>query len=81
MGHRKLVPKAKYTIGLSNFHSYKPEFIKQEIWANLIAYNITEVIINHTILEEHEIKYDYKVDFAIPTHMCRVFLRLATKKD
>lgn len=34
--------KLKYTIGLSNFHAYKPEYIKQEIWAKLIAYNITE---------------------------------------
>ena len=23
--------KLKYTIGLSNFHAYKPEYIKQEI--------------------------------------------------
>lgn len=33
--------KLKYTIGLSNFHSRKPEFIKLEIWAKLIAYNAT----------------------------------------
>ena len=25
--------KLKYTIGLSNFHAYKPEYVKQEIWA------------------------------------------------
>ena len=34
--------KLKYTIGLSSFHAYKPEYIQQEIWAKLIAYNITE---------------------------------------
>ena len=73
--------KLKYTIGLSNFHSYKPEFIKQEIWANLIAYNITEVMINNTILEERETKHDYKVNFTIAAHIFRVFLRLATEKD
>ena len=40
--------KLKYTIGLSNFHSYKPQYIEQEIWAKLIAYNITETLINCT---------------------------------
>lgn len=72
--------KLKYTIGLSNFHSYKPEFIKQEIWANLLTYNITEVMINHTVLEKRETKHDYKVNFTIAAHICRVFLRLATEK-
>lgn len=73
--------KLKYTVGLSSFHSYKPEFIEQEIWANMIAYNITEVMINHTILEERERKHDYKVNFTIAAHICRIFLRLATEKD
>ena len=73
--------KLKYTIGLSNFHSYKPEFIEQEIWASLIAYNITEVMVNHTVLEKRERKYDYKVNFTKAAHICRVFLRLATKRD
>ena len=27
--------KLKYTIGLSNFHAYKPDYIKQEIWTKL----------------------------------------------
>ncbi|WP_092560792.1 transposase [Anaeromicropila populeti] len=55
--------KLKYTIGLCNFHSYKPEYIEQEIWAKLIAYNITEVMINHTVLEKHDTKHEYKVNF------------------
>lgn len=73
--------KLKYTIGLSNFHSYKPEYIKQEIWAKLIAYNITETMIKHTVLEKHETKHEYKVNFTMAAHICRVFLRLATEKD
>ena len=44
--------KPKYTIGLSNFHSYKPEFIKQEIWARLIAYNLTETMINQVVIKK-----------------------------
>lgn len=73
--------KLKYTIGLSNFHAYRPEYIKQEIWAKLIAYNITEILINHTILMKRETKYEYKVNFSVAAHIGRVFLRLTTEKD
>ena len=37
----------------------KPEYVKQEIWAEAgnmgkaLPYNITETIINHTVLEKH----------------------------
>ena len=57
--------KLKYTIGLSNFHSYKPQYIEQEIWAKLIAYNITETLINCTVLETHDTKHEYKVNFGL----------------
>ena len=73
--------KLKYTIGLSNFHAYKPEYIKQEIWAKLIAYNITENLVNHTIIKHGNTKHEYKVNFSMAAHICRVFLRLTTEKD
>ena len=73
--------KLKYTIGLSNFHAYKPEYIKQEIWAKLIAYNITEMLINHTVIKQGNTKHEYKVNFSVASHICRVFLRLTTEKD
>jgi hypothetical protein len=72
--------KLKYTIGLSNFHSYKPEYIKQEIWAKLIAYNITETLINHTVISQKETMHEYKVNFSVAAHICRVFLRPTAKK-
>lgn len=73
--------KLKYTIGLNNFHAYKPDYIKQEIWAKLITYNMTETLINHTIIKKGDTKYEYKVNFSMAAHICRVFLRLATEKD
>lgn len=73
--------KLKYTIGLSNFHAHKPEYIKQEIWAKLIAYNITETIINHTLVKHGNTKHEYKVNFSVAAHICRVFLRLTPEKD
>lgn len=73
--------KLKYTIGLSNFHAYRPEYIKQEIWAKLISYNITENLINNTIVIKGETKYEYKVNFSVAAHICRVFLRQHAEKD
>lgn len=73
--------KLKYSIGLSNFHAYKPNYIKQEIWAKLLTYNITEILINHVVVKQKETKHTYKVNFSVAAHICRVFLRLATEKD
>jgi len=72
--------KLKYTIGLSNFHSYKPEYIKQEIWAKLITYNITETLINHIVVTQKHTKHKYKVNFSVAAHICRAFLRPTTEK-
>lgn len=71
--------KLKYTIGLSNFHAYKPEYIKQEIWAKLTAYNITETLVSYVVVSQKETKHEYKVNFSVAAHVCRVFLR--PKKD
>lgn len=67
--------KLKYTIGLCNFHSCKPELIMQEIWARLIAYNTTEAMINSTTIKKAKRKYSYKVNFSVAAHICRAFLR------
>ena len=72
--------KLKYTIGLSNFHSYKPEFVMQEIWARMTAYNITETLISHTALPKKERKHAYKINFSVAAHICRMFLRPAAEE-
>lgn len=73
--------KLKYTVGLSNFHSYKPELVMQEIWARLIAYNLTEAMINSTIVQKAKRKYSYKVNFSVAAHICRVFLRPSAEEN
>ena len=78
--------KLKYTIGLSSFHSCKPEYVKQEIWAKLTAYNLTETVIRHTVqkraqTEQKATKHVYQVNFSVAAHICRVFLRLTAEKD
>ena len=72
--------KLKYTIGLSNFHSYKPAYVSQEIWARLIAYNVSETIISATVLDKKDTKHSYKVNFSIAVHICRAFLRPSAEK-
>lgn len=38
--------KLKYTIGLVNFHSWKMEYLKQELFARLIAFNFCAFIVH-----------------------------------
>lgn len=73
--------KLKYTIGLSNFHSYKPKLIMQEIWSRLIAYNLTEAMINNTVVKKAKRKHSYKVNFSVAAHICRVFLRPSAEEN
>lgn len=42
---------------------------------------MTETLINHTIIKKGNTKYEYKVNFSVAAHICRVFLRLTTEKD
>lgn len=74
--------KLKHTIGLTSFHSCKVEFVKQEIWAKLIAYNLTETIVSHAVVEKGKgTKYDYRVNFTAAAHICRVFFRLYSRRS
>ena len=72
--------KLKYTVGLSNFHAYKPEYVEREIWARMITYNITETLVNHTVIEKLETKHNYKINFSSAVHICRSFLRPAAEE-
>lgn len=72
--------KLKYTIGLNNFHACKVDFVKQEIWARLITYNFTELIVHQAVVEKNDTKHSYKVNFTVAAHICRVFLRPNTQE-
>jgi hypothetical protein len=72
--------KLKYTVGLSNLHARKPQYVKQEVWARLIAYNFTETITNHVVISSNDTKYEYQVDFSAAAHICRVFIRQSSDK-
>lgn len=65
----------KHTLGLLNFHSKKIVGILQEIYAKLIMYNFTQMIINHVSLQERDRSYQYKVNFTVAVRLCRSFIR------
>lgn len=71
----------KYTIGMSSFHSCKAAYVEQEVYARLLLYNMTETLVQSAVVETRDTKHEYKVSFTRTTHICRVFLRLATEED
>lgn len=71
----------KYTIGMVSFHSCKAMHIEQEVFAKLLLYNITEALVQSTVLETGNTKHEYKVSFTRAAHICRAFLRLPAKED
>lgn len=65
----------KYTIGLTNFHSKKVEYIQQEIFARLIIYNFCERIVTHIVILQKDRKYIYQANFTVAVLICREFFK------
>ena len=65
----------KYTVGLTNFHAKKREFITQEIFARMIMYNFAEMITSHVVISQMDKRHQYQVNFTVAVHVCRRFLR------
>lgn len=64
----------KFTVGLMLFHAKKMESIYQEIFASLIMYNFTQIIIANIIVKQKETKYCYKINFSAAVHTCRKYI-------
>ena len=60
----------KYAVGLASLHSKKKDFILQEVFARLIQYNYSSIIMHHTSISE-----DLRVNFPVALNICRQFLR------
>ena len=78
----------KHANGLLYFHSKKPEFLKQEIYANLILYNFGIFLANEAAEENQkkkrrpDNKYDYEIDFSSDLKAARkFFIRRDTHKS
>lgn len=68
----------KYAVGLTHFHSKKPDYIKQEIWARLILYNFCEAIATRAIMlqSNRKRKHSYQLNYTRAIHICRFFLSI-----
>lgn len=69
----------KHANGLLYFHSKKPEYLKQEIYSNLILYNFGVFLANEAIRKNQKKKrritnkYQYEVDFSSALKISRKY--------
>lgn len=72
----------KYIIGLTNLHSKKDNFVRQEIYAKLTMYNFCERIIYSVVVEQDEgRKYKYQVNYTMAMTVCLDFYRALVQTD
>ena len=70
----------KYAVGMTNFHSRKVGFVKQEIFAKLTLFNFSAFITNHASVTKNSKKskkHDYKINFSMAAKICHKFLKMA----
>lgn len=65
----------KYAVGLTNFHAKKVQYITQEIFARMIMYNFSEMIISHIVIRHSDARHSYQVNFTVAIHICKHFFR------
>ena len=66
----------KYIIGLTNLHSKKDDFVRQEIYAKLTMYNFCERIIAAVEVEQKEDKkHSYQINYTMAMNICLDFFR------
>lgn len=65
----------KYSIGLTNFHARKVDYIKQEVFARLLLYNYCELITAHVVQQMQNTGKTKQVNFTIAIYICREYLR------
>ena len=76
----------KHAAGLLYFHSRKPEFVKQEIFATLVMYNFGVFLANEALHEHNkkkqdpDNKYKYTIDFSTAIRTARKYYRRSAKE-
>ena len=64
----------KYSVNLNALHSRRRDFIRQEIWARMIMFNISMIIIEEAYkhkFKKKDRKYEYKINIARAIHLIR----------
>lgn len=65
----------KYSIGVTNFHAKKVDYIKQEVFARLALYNYCEMITTSVVIEEKDTRKKHQVNFTMAIFISREYLR------
>lgn len=67
----------KYTVGMLYFHSKKRNFLKQEIYASILLYNVSSTIIRNIKCKEesNKVTYDMKINYSTALTNIRLFLK------
>lgn len=66
----------KYTLGLVNLHGKSDSFAKQEIYANLTAFNFTSRVCHDIAVRQSKTGiYEYTVNFKMAVMLCREYIR------
>lgn len=70
----------KYILGLSAFHSKKENSVLQEVFARLIMYNYSMMIIQKVPIKEKDRSYQLQVNFTQATKICLNFFKYRGKE-
>ena len=70
----------KYAVGAIQFHSKQDEFVKQELFAHLVMFNIAAACGNCVDIPKNpEYKHEYAIDFKMAVTVVRSFFRQGIK--
>ncbi len=64
----------KYNVALNYFHSKRRDFIIQEIYARLVLYNLTMLLVHSVSLPQRCTKHKYKISVSDAVITCRNFI-------
>ena len=64
----------KYDLALDHFHCVKRSFIVQEIYARIVLYNFTMLIVSAVPLPQEKTSHSYKISITDAIATCRDFL-------
>ena len=67
----------KYSVDLNALHSRRRDFIRQEIWARMIMFNISMIIIDYVQnrkLEKKKRKWEYRVNITMAIFLVKEYL-------
>ena len=67
----------KYSVDLNALHSKRRDFIKQEIWARIIMFNISMIIIDHIqdhVLEKKKRKLEYRINISTAIFLIKTYM-------